>query len=126
MKQITFFATCLIAIICMGLASCSKDDDNKDDGNKESTVTITNKSSSTLTDITFICYSSDNEDAEEQEQTLRSLKKGASHSFEFPAECDTWFLVCNTDEGEYESDDYTAKSLTITDKTISGWYAINH
>lgn len=115
-----------ILTVCMMFVSCDKDDDNKDDGNKESAVTITNKSSKTLTDITFICYSSENEDGDEQEQTLSSLKKGVSHSFEFPAECDTWFLICYTDEGEYESIDYTTKSLTITDKTIGGWHAINH
>lgn len=31
MKTFTFFTTCFIAIMCMGLTSCSKDDDEESD-----------------------------------------------------------------------------------------------
>lgn len=123
MKTFSFFTILIITTMCMGLTSCSKDEDNNNEKSEstESTVTITNNSSQTLTDISFEYYNSD-DDEEGGEESLNSLEKGKSHKFELPENCDTWFIVCHANGVEYESKDYKSKSLTITDKVLDSWY----
>lgn len=120
MKTFRLITALFLTFICISLTSCSKDDDNKD-GDKTA-VTITNNSSETLTNITFVCYDSKNDDEDGDEQDLSSLKKGDSHKFKLPNNCNTWFIVCYVNGVQYESDDYKSESLSITDKVLNSWY----